>query len=188
VREDLSGVSVISDDMLWAKIAPVFSNRAFMRPHSAWYFGLASRAGENRIRELTGSAPARRLKAVLAEADAAQISRLAVRSAINQDQAEAALRLTLVANISAPVGGLVLLNQFLPGSVVDTFLDLSPLVVLMPLLMVVSILLAIIWYAYAGVAAARDLNHLLRIAQAEASDVIPEGPPEEPQSPEIELS
>lgn len=156
-------------DTLWNQIAPVFSNRAFMRPHRIWFAGVSERTGFDRMMRLTQSPPARKLAPLVAGLDRVQLGRLVVRSVLNQDQALSALRLTLVANISVPLGALVLINQFLPGSVGDLIRSLPPVAVLVPLLMMVSLLVGVIWFAYAGVAAARDLNHLLRLHLADAT-------------------
>lgn len=158
----MSSADKVPVDVLWNQIAPIFSNRAFMRPHRTWFGGVSERTGFDRMTHLTQSAPARKLAPIVAGLDAVQLGRLAVRSAINQDQAASALRLTLVANISVPVGGLVLLNQFLPGSVQDTIRNVSLIGVFSALMAMLCVLLGVIWFAYAGVAAARDLNHLLR--------------------------
>jgi hypothetical protein len=163
----MSSAEKVPVETIWSQIAPIFSNRAFMRPHRSWFGGVSERTGFDRMAQLTRSAPARRLAPIVAGLDAVEIGRLVVRSAINQDQAASALRLTLVANISAPVGALVLINQFLPGSVGDLIRSLPPEVVLVPLFMMIALLIGVIWFAYAGVAAARDLNHLLRLHLAD---------------------
>jgi hypothetical protein len=163
----MSSAEKVPVETIWNQIAPIFSNRAFMRPHRMWFGGVSERTGHDRMKVLTQSAPARKLAPLVAGLDALQLGRLVVRSAINQDQAASALRLTLVANISVPVGALVLLNQFLPGSVEEMILDLPLLVVFGTLMTMILILIGVIWFAYAGVAAARDLNHLLRLHLAD---------------------
>lgn len=155
-------------EALWPEISKAFSNRAFMRASASWLSGLAARAGASRMERLQATGPARKLKALIAGLDRAQIRRLLVYSEINHDQALSALRLTLVANISAPVGLLVLFNQFLPGSI-QAFIGTMPTAaILIPLVMALSLLVGVLWFAYAGVAAGRDLNHLLRLSLAEA--------------------
>lgn len=134
-----------------------------MRASPSWLSGLADRAGASRIERLQATRPARKLKALIAGLDPSQIRQLLVYSEINHDQALSALRLTLVANISVPVGLLVLFNQFLPGSI-QAFIGAMPTaVILIPLFSAVSLLVGVLWFAYAGVDAARDLNHLLRL-------------------------
>ena len=165
----MSSADKVAVDVLWNQIAPVFSNRAFMRPHRIWFAGVSERTGFDRMTRLTKSAAARKLAPLVAGLDRVQLGRLVVRSLLNQDQALSALRLTLVANISVPLGALVLINQFLPGSIGDLIRSLPPVAVLVPLLMMVSLLVGVIWFAYAGVAAARDLNHLLRLHLADAT-------------------
>lgn len=162
-----------ADAAVWNRIAPVFSNWAFMRPDATWLSGVASRTGPSRILKLRRSRPALRLVPLVAGLRRAQLGRLVVLSEINHDQAMSALRLTLVANISGPIGALVLVNQFLPGSVEDFLRSLPPLALFLPLSVILSMLIGVIWFAYAGVAAARDLNHLLRISYAAAGGSVP---------------
>lgn len=148
----------------------MFSNRAFMRFSPSWMSGLAARAGASRIDRLKATGPAKKLKPLIASLDQDQLRTLLVYSEVNHDQALSALRLTLIANISIPVGFLVLFNQFLPGSI-QAFVDSLPLAaILLPLGLALSILVGVLWFAYAGVNAARDLNHLLRLSAAEAGD------------------
>lgn len=165
----MSSTDKVPADLLWNQIAPVFSNSAFMRPHRMWFGGVSERTGHGRMKELTQSAPARKLAPLIAGLDRVQLGRLVVRSAINLDQAASALRLTLVANISVPVGALVLLNQFLPGSVEEMIRSAPSIFVFGVLMAMLAVLLFVIWFSYAGVAAARDLNHLLRLHLADAT-------------------
>lgn len=189
VRADLNPEAMNSDEILWREIARIFANRAFMRPHASWFAGLASRSGFDRVAQLTGSRPAGQLAPLLAGLGRAQLCRLLVRSAINQDQAMSALRLTLVANISVPVSGLVLTNQFFPGSVEELLMSLPSVAVLVPLVAMLSILIGILWFAYAGVAAARDLNHLLRLrlAEIDSGDGCLDAAADDVESPAAEL-
>lgn len=154
-------------DPLWPEIAKAFSNRAFMRASPSWLSGLADRAGASRLERMQATRPAKTLKRLIAGLDRTQLQRLLVQSEINQEQAASALRLTLVANISFPVGFLVLFNQFQPGSI-QTFIESMPaLAIILPLATALFLLVGVLWFAYAGVDAARDLNHLLRLSLAE---------------------
>jgi hypothetical protein len=157
-----------STESLWPEIAKAFSNRAFMRASPSWLSGLASRAGASRLDRLHATAPAKKLKTLTAGLDRTQLQRLLVYSEVNHDQALSALRLTLVANISIPVGMLVLFNQFLPGSIQAFVATLPAGAVVLPVAIALTILVSVLWFAYAGVDAARDLNHLLRLCVADA--------------------
>lgn len=156
-------------ETLWPEIAKAFSNRAFMRVSPSWLSGLADRAGASRLERLQATRPAKTLKRLIAGLDRQQLQRLLVHSEINQEQAASALRLTLIANISIPVGFLVLFNQFIPGSIQGFIATLPALTVVGLLVTVLSLLVGVLWFSYAGVAAARDLNHLLRLSLAEAA-------------------
>lgn len=156
-----------SREALWNEISKPFSNGAFMQLHTSWFAGLASRAGPKRMQQLARSKPARKLEQILADLKPEEVAPLIVRSEINLDKAISALRMTLVANISVPAGSLVLANQ-LASQRIQSMVETTPVMALaMSIGAVLFILLGIIWYAYAGVAAARDLNHLLRLKYAD---------------------
>ncbi|MEQ9504998.1 MAG: hypothetical protein RLO80_01920 [Hyphomonas sp.] len=156
-------------ETLWPEIAKVFSNRAFMRVSPSWLSGLGSRAGASRLDRLQATGPAKKLKTLINGLDKPQLQRLLVYSEVNHDQALSALRLTLVANISIPVGMLVLFNQFLPGNIQAFVATMPTGTILLPVVIALAIVVSILWFAYAGVDAARDLNHLLRLSLAEAA-------------------
>lgn len=155
-------------EALWQNLSRAFSNRAFLQLHSSWFAGLASRAGPGRMQVLARSKPARKLHQLLAGVAPEEIAPLIVRSEINLEQALSGLRLTLVSNISVPAGAMVLFNQLAPQSLAEMLAALPLSVILMPIGLVLVLLVGVIWYAYAGVAAARDLNHLLRLQYADA--------------------
>lgn len=155
-------------ETLWPEIARAFSNRAFMRASPSWLSGLADRAGASRLQRLQATRPAKALKRLISGLDPVQLQRLLVYSEVNQEQATSALRLTLIANISIPVGLLVLFNQVLPGSIQAFVATLPEIAIVAPLVAVISLLVGVLWFAYAGVDAARDLNHLLRLKLADA--------------------
>lgn len=119
------------------------------------------------------SKPARKLEQILADAKPDEVAPLIVRSEINLDQAVSALRMTMVANISVPVGGIILANQLASQRIQD-LIETTPVMALTTSIGAVLILmLGLIWYAYAGVAAARDLNHLLRLKYADSRSNAP---------------
>lgn len=167
-----------SDDALWDEIARIFSNGAFLQPNASWLAGISARTRPTRLQQLTASKHARRLGRAVEGAGRGQLSRLLVRALINSEQAMSAFRLTLVVNISGPVGALVLINQFLPGSVEALVRSVPPIAVYVPLAVAGSMLIGIICYAYAGTVAARDLTHLLRlrVAASGAGESVDEEP------------
>ena len=154
-------------DPLWPEIAKAFSNRAFMRVSPSWFSGLGDRAGVSRLERMQTTRAAKTLTRLTAGLSRTRLQRLLVMSEVNQEQAVAALRLTLVANISIPVGFLVLFNQFQPGSIQKLIESTSALAIIVPLVMVLTLLVGVLWFAYAGVDASRDLNHLLRLNLAD---------------------
>lgn len=163
----MSGQGGAKAASLWPEIAKAFPNRAFMRISPSWFSGLAPRVTSSRLERLQSTPPALKLRELTAGLDAARMRQLLAYSEVNLDQAVAALRLTLIVNISVPVGFLVLFNQFLPGRIQDFIGTMPSMAVLVPLALMLSVLVGILWFAYAGVDAARDLNHLLRLRLAE---------------------
>lgn len=138
-----------------------------MRASPSWLSGLGDRAGASRLERMQATRAAKTLRRLIAGLDRAQLQRLLVMSEINHEQAVSALRLTLVANISFPVGFLVLFNQFQPGSIQAMIESMPALAIILPLVMALSLLMGVLWFAYAGVDASRDLNHLLRLSLAD---------------------
>lgn len=105
----------------------------------------------------------------------ADIAPLLVRSEVNLEQALSAFRLTLVVNISIPLGLVVLINQLAPGAIANLFVETPAVAVLGPLAVMLALLITAMWYAYAGALAARDLNHLLRLRLADTDTGLPRG-------------
>lgn len=105
----------------------------------------------------------------------ADIAPLLVRSEVNLEQALSAFRLTLVVNISIPLGLVVLINQLAPGAIANLFVETPAVAVLGPLAVMLALLITAMWYAYAGALAARDLNHLLRLRLADTDTGVPRG-------------
>ncbi len=136
-------------------------------------WGVSSRSGPLRVARLEACRPAKRLRAILSDLGPADIERLLVRSEVNLEQAISAFRLTLVANISIPVGLVVLINQLAPGAIGNLIAQTPALAILLPLSLTLALLITVMWYAYAGALAARDLNHLLRLRLADTGTGVP---------------
>lgn len=152
----------------WTEIAQAFSNRAFMKYNPTWLWGISARSGPRRIARLEGSRSAIHLQKILADLGNAEIASLLVRSEVNLEQALSAFRLTLVVNISIPLGLMVLINQLAPGAIGNLLAETPVEAILVPLFLALGLLITSMWYAYAGALAARDLNHLLRLRLADA--------------------
>ncbi|RIJ25817.1 hypothetical protein D1224_01470 [Henriciella barbarensis] len=153
-------------DQLWRDTMRVFSNFRGMRPRKSWLSGLSVGTGPKRLERLTNSKGAAQLMPKLEALSDRELSVFRTFGRINLEQAEAAMRLSLIANITIPVGFLVILNQLFPGPVQNVFEYSGPEAMLGGIGLVAVILLMLIWYSYAGVFQARDISHLAAIAAA----------------------
>ncbi len=153
-------------DTVWRKATELFSNLRGMRPRSSWLTGLSVGAGRERLKRLTNSKGAQTLMPKLEALPDSEFAVFRSYAQVNLEQAQAAVRLSLVANITIPVGFLVLVNQFFPGSVRSLVAYVGADAMLLGLLSAGSLLFFAIWYCYAGVFQARNLEHLTMIAAA----------------------
>ena len=153
-------------DRLWREAMHLFSNFRGMRPRRSWASGLSVGTGPKRLERLTGSKGAAQLMPKLERLSDRELVIFRTYARINLEQAEAAMRLSLIANITIPVGFLVILNQFFPGTVLELVEYAGPEAMLVGVGLAAGLLLILIWYSYAGVFQARDISHLAAIAAA----------------------
>lgn len=153
-------------DSVWREATELFSNLRGMRPRSSWLTGLSVGAGRGRLKQLLTSSEAKKLTPRLEALPDAEFAVFRSYAQVNLEQAQAAVRLSLIANITIPVGFLVLVNQFFPGSVRSLVSYVGVDAMLLGLLSAGSLLFFAIWYCYAGVFQARNLEHLTVIAAA----------------------
>ena len=158
--------TVSTADRLWREAMHLFSNFRGMRPHRSWMSGLSVGTGPKRLERLTASKAARQLMPKLEALSDRELVMFRTYARINLEQAEAAMRLSLIANITIPVGFLVILNQFFPGTVQEAFDYAGVEAMLGGIGAAAVVLLLLIWYSYAGVFQARDISHLAAIAAA----------------------
>ncbi|QYJ01131.1 hypothetical protein KUV46_01755 [Thalassovita mediterranea] len=151
---------------LWREAMRLFSNFRGMRPRRSWMSGLSVGTGPKRLERLTGSKGAAQLMPKLERLSDRELVIFRTYARINLEQAEAAMRLSLIANITIPVGFLVILNQFFPGTVLELVEYAGPEAMLVGVGLAAGLLLILIWYSYAGVFQARDISHLAAIAAA----------------------
>ncbi len=160
----------LADDTVWREASRLFGNRHGMRPKWSWSFGYSSRVTPDRLQRLCGSPAAARLCALVAPLDSAEFSRLMARSLVNFEQARAGFRISLIGNITVPVGALVTLNEIAPGWFADTLLTGTPnelLTIATAWSVAVALILGGLWWAFGGLSAARDLHHLLYLIRFE---------------------
>ncbi len=163
----------LAGDDVWREVARLFGNRHGMRPKRRWLFGYSSRIGADRIDLLCSTPAARRLCELVEPLDRAAFAALLTRSLVNLEQARAGFRVSLVGNITVPLGALAIYNQIEPGAVAR-WLGGGPLEDRVLVAAVFGgtalLILAGMFWAHAGLSAARDLNHLLHLIGAARRD------------------
>lgn len=153
-------------DDLWQDASAQFSNLRGMRPRRSWFSALSVGASRNRLQKLKNSKDAETLLPKLAALSDGEFSVFRSYSQVNLEQAEAAVRLSLIANVTIPVGLLVIANQFFPGIIQGVVKETGVEAMLGGFLSAALVLFVLIWYCYAGVFQARNLDHLTTIAAA----------------------
>ena len=155
-------------DEIWLLFERKFSNLRGMRPGPGNLLGVSDRTHASRLSGLEQSKIARFVRDKTKALTDVELGLLMTKAAISHEQAASALRLTLVANVSIPLGGLIALSQLMPDTaeMVRDFLAEGGVSLEILLLSVAILVLIALWYSYAGVAQSRDLLHLLRIEMA----------------------
>lgn len=163
-----------SIETVWDKLARVFSNKSALRLRKAWFqTGVAERTAAKRLRLLEGGREGKTYFKITQELSLRDLRYLYARAVVNVELAQNAARVNIVLNVSTVIGFVVLLNQMFPGLFQDYYryavAETNPidqaLSLLLPLLIAV-VSLSVLIYSQAGVAAARDLKHLLQLSLA----------------------
>ncbi len=150
----------------WREAMTLYSNVRGMQLKPNWLTGIADRMPSDRVERLERTKAANELGAIFASLDEAEMRQFRARAEVNHDQAIGAIRLSLVVNLSAPVGSILVANQIFPGRLSDAAQALEPLVLFGAIAFFVVTLVLFIWYCYAGVAQARDVRHLCMLEGA----------------------
>ena len=154
----------------WDEIVKIFKARSAFRLHKYWMGGLTSRLGANRLSLLRGTKQARRLDALLHDLTNRDVKALRTFAAVNQEQATAAFRLTMVTNITWPAGVLAILHQFSPdglGALVQTHFESDFLFLTVLGATVILMVIGVALFALANLSQARDIRHLIDLHAAE---------------------
>ena len=160
----------ISISSKWDEIVGLFKARTAFQPSKFWMSGLSSRLGSKRLSRLRTTKRALRLESLLNAASNRDVKALRTFAAVNQEQATAAFRLTMVNNITWPVGFLAIIHQFSPNglggllqnSFKTDFLFLSVLGAT-----VIVCVIGVALFALANLSQARDIRHLIDLHAAE---------------------
>ena len=167
----------------WARLRQCFTIWDAVRPKRSWSAGFSSRMASDRLSKLVDGSPARKAARILDGLDARELRRIRAAADVNLEQAQGAARVAVLSNITVFLGGIVLLNQLFPGLLADLWnsddgewraawrAGIVTGAMLFPVMF--------IWvasYAYAVVASARDLKHVVELHLAGMEDGRPSTP------------
>lgn len=160
----------LADD--WAEIESFFPTRAAMLPSRAWLNWMSTRLKAGRLKRLYASKRAVQLEKTLSDMDASRVKAMRTYAAINLEQATYGFRFTLVANVTAPVLFLTVLNLMLPDGIAGILSalygdEMSGLGLTVGFLFGFSILVSMLFYALASLNQARDIRHLIDLYAAD---------------------
>lgn len=133
------------------------------------FTGFHGRTGPKRIAKMRKAKPAKALTSELAALSAIEANHFLALATANKEQAEAAFRYTAIVNFTAPITFIVLLNQILPGGVIEVvsaYLDLDTFGLTAVILLFILAVIYPIAHAYLGTSNARDIYHLSMIEVA----------------------
>jgi len=168
---DDTSETMVTDD--WAKIESLFPAKKALRPSWAWFNGMSTRLKAGRIARLMKDDALGALAAILDQCDDDRVKALRSYAAINLEQVQSAFRFTMVANVSAPIIFLTLLNQFAQGGLGALLYRFhqNEREVVLPILyggsLAALMLLFVAFYALAHLNRARDIRHLIDLMAAE---------------------
>ena len=156
----------------WLEIQALYPVRVTRRISLANSMGLSGRLAPSRLTRLVATKPAQALLTRLSAMEPDAIKSLRIHAALNEEQARAAFRTTMVANVSAPLIGLAVINQSFPGWLSnwvnqpgDAGAAATNAVAVFIVIGILTIAL-ITFYALSAANHARDLRHLIDIGAA----------------------
>lgn len=157
---------------LWEEIASLFKARHGIKFQDAFLTGMSSRVSAKRLSKLRGTKQAKTLLNMLSDLPKEAVKALRTFAAINQEQAVASFRMTMVGNVTIPIGILAILHQILPkglgATIVDLYDDEHALLWLIVISLITTALVVIVAvYALANLNQARDIRHLIDLHAAE---------------------
>ena len=147
--------------------------RSWFKRAASWSIGISPRLSSNRIGRLLQERRFEELDAFLQTRDASRIKSLRVYAAANQEQAAAALRMTVIVNVSIPVIFLTLTTQVSDGRFWERVWGLyegetNVIAVWATALSLTFLLLALLLISGASrLGDARDMRHLIDLHAAE---------------------
>lgn len=157
----------------WDRIQALFPARKAIRPGNAMLNGVSTRLGAKRLtRMMTGTAQ-KALREIIHSASDQRVKALRVVADVNHEQTSTAFRLTMIANVTAPLAFLAVLHQSLPKglSQVWSYIESEGQFFIwwnfgLAILLAVLIAFLITW-ALANLGQSRDIKNLIDIYAAE---------------------
>lgn len=151
-----------SVDDVWARALRLFPTWRHLVPAPISFWGLSRWATPDRMARLVDTDRARALDKLLESLAVEDVKRLAVRADVNSDLAKGALKTGVIVNISGPLGAIIIMNQLAPGMIYGLYqeMDLNFRILWLASL---ALMFPPVIYASAGVAAARELRHLIHL-------------------------
>ena len=156
----------------WEEIAAIFKARYGLKFKSFLTTSMSSRLSLKRLSKLRETKQAALLQSLLSTQSNENLKALRTFAAINQEQANASFKMTMVANVSAPIGILALFHQLSPQGLGALILDVydndtALLTVIIISLLTLALIIFIAIYAVANLNQARDVRHLIDLYAAE---------------------
>jgi len=157
----------------WEKIQALFPARRAMRPNKAWYNGLSTRLGRDRLTNLLSTPSAGHLAAILDQCSDERLKALRTYAAINLEQATSAFRVTMIGNVTTPIILLSIAHQLTDGGVGKIFElihqgDVSVMFgMVFAFIFLGLIIFFVLVYALACLNQARDIRHLIDLFAAD---------------------
>jgi len=156
----------------WAQIQSLFP-RSGGRRMLTWVSGVSPRLGRHRLSRLLALPATGPLAALLDQRDIGRIKALRTYAAINLEQASAALRMTIIVNVSIPVIIIAILSQVSSGQVwADLWSFYTEeayqwLALAVPLVLALITVLIVLASGATQLGQARDIRHLIDLFAAD---------------------
>lgn len=157
----------------WGRIAALFRTRNALKTRRMWFTGMSARVGKLRLLALIETQQAKTLFDMLRTVSRSDIKALRTFAAINQEQAVSAFKVTMIANVSIPLGVLALIHQLSADGLGAFFLSVYGesevgIAILLSTSFLVALGVALVAiYSLANMHQARDIRHLIDLYAAE---------------------
>lgn len=156
----------------WAQIQSLFP-RFGGRHALKWVGGISPRLGQHRLTRLLALPATGPLAALLEQRSSQRVKALRTYAAINMEQAAAALRMTVIVNVSIPVIIVAILSQISSGEIWAAYWSLYTgdgvrwIALVAPIIIALAILMMILATGATRLGQARDIRHLIDLIAAD---------------------